>query len=51
MILDEKTGEVRDIMEESIILDSIVKPISIKRIYAEKEVAEEVVLKIQELNA
>ena len=36
-------------MEESIILDSIVKPISIKRIYAEKEVATEVVEKIKEL--
>ena len=33
MILDEKTGEVKDIMEESIILESIVKPISINRIY------------------
>lgn len=49
MIYYEKTGEVRNIMEESIILDSIVKPISIKRIYAEKEVATEVVAKIKEL--
>lgn len=49
MILDEKTGEVKDIMEESIILESIVTPISISRIYAEKEVANEVLMRIKEL--
>ena len=49
MILDEKTGEVKDIVEESIILESIVTPISISRIYAEKEVANEVLMRIKEL--
>lgn len=51
MILDEKTGEVKDIMEESIILESIVKPISINRIYAEKEIADEVLTRIKELQS
>lgn len=51
MILDEKTGEVKDIMEESIILESIVKPISINRIYAEKEIADEVLMRIKELQS
>lgn len=51
MIFDEKTGEVRDIMEESIILDSIVQPISISRIYAQKEIASEVLAKIKELQS
>ena len=51
MIIDDKTNEVRNIMEESIILGSIVKPISIKRIYAEKEIAEAVLEKIKELQA
>ena len=49
MIYNEKTDEVRNIMEESIILDSIVKQISIKRIYAEKDIARDVVVKIKEL--
>lgn len=49
MIYNSKTGEVKNIMEESIILDSIVKQISIKRIYAEKEIADDVILKIKEL--
>ena len=51
MILDEKTKEVKNIMEESIILESIVKPISINRIYAEKNVADEVLRKIKELQS
>lgn len=51
MILDEKTGEVKDIMEESIILESIVKPISINRIYAEKEIVDEVLRKIKKLQS
>ena len=51
MIVDDKTNEVKNIMEESIILGSIVKPISIKRIYAEKEIAEAVLEKIKELQA
>lgn len=50
MILDEKTGEVTNIMEESIILDSIVQPINIRRIYAEKNIALDVIQEIKELN-
>jgi len=49
MILDEKTKEVKNIMEESIILDSIVKPISINRIYADKDIADEVLTRINEM--
>lgn len=49
MILDEKTKEVANIMEESVILDSIVKPISINRIYADKDIFSDVIKKIQEL--
>lgn len=48
MIIDEKTCDVKNIMEESIILESIVHPISISRIYAEKEIAPEVIAKIKE---
>lgn len=50
MIYDIKTHEIINIMEESIILDSIVKPISIKRIYAEKEIANEAIKSIDELH-
>ena len=50
MIYDEKTGEVRNIMEESRILDSIVKPISIKRIYAEKLIVDDAKNKISALH-
>ncbi len=49
MIFDEKTGEVRNIMEESIILESIVKQISIKRIYADKSIAGDVISRIKKL--
>lgn len=49
MILDERNGKVKNIMEESIILESIVKPISINRIYADKNIADEVLKKIKEL--
>lgn len=49
MIFNEKTNDVKNIMEESIVLESIVKQISIKRIYAEKEIAEDVLQKIREL--
>ena len=49
MIIDDKTNEVNNIMEESIILGSIVSPININRIYAKKEIAEDVVNKIKEL--
>lgn len=51
MIYDVTTGEIKNLMEESIILDSIVKPISIKRIYAAKDIAAEVIEKINELQA
>ena len=51
MILDVKTGEVKDIMGESLILGSIVQPISINRIYADKEIADEVLIKIKELQS
>ncbi len=49
MIYNEKTGEVTNIMDESIILESIFKPISIKRIYADKSVHDEVLNEIKEL--
>lgn len=49
MIIDDATKEVTNIMDESIILGSIVKPISIKRIYAEKSIAKEIIEKIKEL--
>lgn len=51
MIYNTKTGEVNNIMEESIILNSMLQQISIKRIYAEKEIANEVIEKIKELEA
>lgn len=49
MILDEKTGEVKNVMEESIILDSLKQPISINRIYANKNVADDVIKEIKKL--
>ena len=49
MIIDDKTKEVKDIMEESLILGSIVKQISIKRIYAEKDIVDTVIKKLKEL--
>lgn len=51
MILDEGTGDVKNIMEESIILESIVKPISINRIYADKNIAAEVRKEIQKIRS
>ena len=48
-IIDDKTKEVKNLMEESIILGSMIKHISIQRIYAEKNIAENVISKIQEL--
>lgn len=51
MILDEKTKEVANIMEESVILDSIVKPISINRIYADKDVLADVIQEIRKLQS
>lgn len=49
MILDPQTGVVTNIMEESIILESIVKPINIHRIYACKDIAGEVLAEIERL--
>ena len=49
MIVDDKTREVTNIMEESIILGSIINPISICRIYAKKNIADNVIQKIKEL--
>lgn len=42
LVFDEKTGETTNIMEESIILSSLIKPISINRIYADKDIATDV---------
>lgn len=49
MIVDEKTGKETNIMEESLILNSIIKSIMINRIYANKEIADKVIEKINEL--
>lgn len=49
MIVDDKTQNVTNIMEESIILGSIIRPISIKRIYAKKNIVDDVVKKIKEI--
>ena len=48
LIYNEKTQQVTNLMEESLVLESIVQPISIKRIYASKEIADKVVQTIQE---
>ena len=50
MILDEKTGATSNLMEESIILESIIKPISINRIYANREVKDAVLRRIEEID-
>jgi hypothetical protein len=49
MILDEKTGSITNLMEESIILDSIVRPISINRIYADRAIKDSVLQRIEEI--
>ena len=49
MILNEKTNEVTNLMDESIILNSIVRPISINRIYADKNIRDEVIKRIDEI--
>lgn len=49
MILDPQSGAVTNIMEESIILESIVRPIHIHRIYADKAIAAEVLAEIDQL--
>ena len=48
MIFNEKTQQVTNLMEESLLLESIVPLISINRIYATKEIADNVVQRIQE---
>lgn len=37
VIVNEKTGEIQNLMEVSLILESIVKPISIRRLYVSRE--------------
>ena len=49
LIVNEKTGAVSNLMEESIILDSIVRPISINRIYVDRAVKDEVLKRISEI--
>lgn len=49
MILDSQTGTVTNIMEESILLESIVKPINIHRIYANKDIVADVLAEIDQL--
>lgn len=51
MILNEKTGSVSNLMEESIILASIVRPISINRIYANREIKDAVLERIADIYA
>ena len=41
--------EKENLMEESIILDSIVRPISINRIYADREIKDSVLQRIEEI--
>ena len=50
MILDEKTGLTTNIMEESIILKSLINPISISRIYADRDVKDDILKRIDEIN-
>ena len=45
LIVNEKTGAVSNLMEESIILDSIVRP----RIYVDRAVKDEVLKRISEI--
>ena len=51
MILDPQTRAVTNIMEESIILESIVRPINIHRIYAGKDIVGEVLAEIERLQS
>lgn len=39
LVIDEKTGADKNVMDESLILKGIMEPISIKRIYVTKEIA------------
>lgn len=50
MILDEKTNKITNIMEESMVLNSLAKPISICRIYADRDIKDEVLKSIQEMS-
>ncbi len=50
MILDEKTGLTTNIMEESIILESIVKPIRINRIYANHTIKDDVLKRLKAIS-
>ena len=49
MILNSKTGEIRNIMEESVVLESITRPISIQRLYADKSIRGDVIRDISDL--
>ena len=51
MILDPQPRDVTKIMEESIILESIVRPINIHRIYAGKDIVGEVLAEIERLQS
>jgi HD superfamily phosphohydrolase len=50
IVIDEKTGSTKNVMDESLILKGIMEPISIKRIYVTKDIAEkakDIIQKIQ----
>ena len=49
MIINEKNNAITNLMEESIILESIVRPISINRIYSKRELKDEVIKTIAEI--
>lgn len=51
VIIDEKTSIPQNIMDVSLILKSIIEPISIKRIYAKKEISDEVMRRIKQLQS
>ncbi|MBR2743448.1 MAG: HD domain-containing protein [Clostridia bacterium] len=51
MIVEEKTGEVGNLMEESVILASLVNPIGISRIYASREISKEAIDNINDFLA
>lgn len=47
-IINEKTAEVQDLMDASLLLDAIVRPIIIKRLYVKKEYESQVILFLNE---
>ena len=51
VIVDKATLLPQNIMDVSLILESIVTPINIKRIYAKKTIAEQVANRIKELQS